>query len=939
MVLKLMSPMAQELRSRVFNSLFTIVFFLLILFGSKNALSQSVLLPGDVVIVSVNSSEDSFDFIPLVKLERGTKVWFSNGKWDENTLTITEGAEVEIVIKDPIEAGTNIHINEIEDPRVEVTGHLFFSGEGDRVLAFQKDEGISRVIYGIGWGNLEIWNHDLEVGSEIPTSISKETKTLLHLGLEDNYQYYLRNGASGTPSMLLSFVGDVANWRGKSKAFNSIGTAFRILAPPVILFNESVSTVKEGDLISLNVAIYEHDGSKLSVDVEFNPFTSTADTNDVSGFQKKTFNFTGLIGDAVYGVEIPTHDDDQFEGTENAFFQLTNLTKGHFGDFVTHLAFIPDNEIPAVELIEISYANIPNADFIKIQNTENEVVDLSGWKLTSRGFSFEFEENFKLEPFQTFKLFNSFDEEGDERAWLNRDNGTLDLRAPDNKKVSSLRYNLQIASSEKVKESETRNTKLSSEDIGSPKIVQSVSSKTQILGKESPQKEGWYTTSPEQNELKERFFWNERLQTFERVDALEFSSEFGSTQIAFFSTEELELSLEKSVQASEDSLANELLIEPKREVSFTISATDVDENGIVNGFEGYNFIQNNSDFPIRVKDFLFETNKQLKENALYPMIFLWENDGMGWETSSVLAEQEMIPSKASFWVKADSSFEKTQIFFQAQDFSEEEEYSEFEEPITSISFELTNENSITSLTVNLFEEANTIRVNELNPKMEFGSFSTTNDFLLAGLNYGANWNSVVNLKNLESERIVLPIGFNTSTNGEIKFSVKDWSNVPSDWQIFIEDTETGREYEINQRWQLEFEFRAKESENELEYENQNEPFILQKKTIEDRFKLVLTPSGIEESFIDSPDEISLNQNYPNPFNPTTTISFFLPESIEVKLTIFNVVGQPVAVLADGVFAEGEHEFEWNATGLPSGMYIYQLEVGTKVMTQKMTLVK
>jgi len=65
----------------------------------------------------------------------------------------------------------------------------------------------------------------------------------------------------------------------------------------------------------------------------------------------------------------------------------------------------------------------------------------------------------------------------------------------------------------------------------------------------------------------------------------------------------------------------------------------------------------------------------------------------------------------------------------------------------------------------------------------------------------------------------------------------------------------------------------------------------------------------------------------------------MPEEGEIKLSIFNIVGQPVAVLLEGTRAQGEHSLEWDASDMPSGIYIYQLEVGTKIMTRKMTLVK
>lgn len=83
----------------------------------------------------------------------------------------------------------------------------------------------------------------------------------------------------------------------------------------------------------------------------------------------------------------------------------------------------------------------------------------------------------------------------------------------------------------------------------------------------------------------------------------------------------------------------------------------------------------------------------------------------------------------------------------------------------------------------------------------------------------------------------------------------------------------------------------------------------------------MVPPGVELQDESIPEQIELFQNYPNPFNPATTISFYLPEPVEVSLSVFNVVGQPVTTLTKGVLNAGEHHFEWNATGYPSGMYI------------------
>ena len=81
----------------------------------------------------------------------------------------------------------------------------------------------------------------------------------------------------------------------------------------------------------------------------------------------------------------------------------------------------------------------------------------------------------------------------------------------------------------------------------------------------------------------------------------------------------------------------------------------------------------------------------------------------------------------------------------------------------------------------------------------------------------------------------------------------------------------------------------------------------------------------------------LSANYPNPFNPTTTISYSLAQEIHVKLAVYDVLGQQVAVLADEVQSAGNHFATFNAVNLPSGMYFYRLEAGSNIQVDKMIL--
>ena len=100
--------------------------------------------------------------------------------------------------------------------------------------------------------------------------------------------------------------------------------------------------------------------------------------------------------------------------------------------------------------------------------------------------------------------------------------------------------------------------------------------------------------------------------------------------------------------------------------------------------------------------------------------------------------------------------------------------------------------------------------------------------------------------------------------------------------------------------------------------------------------------GIDESTI--PDVFALHNNYPNPFNPVTNITYDIPEVADVKLEIYNVMGQKVRTLATGSHEPGRYRVLWNATndlgqGLSSGMYIYRIQAGDFVSVKKLVLMK
>jgi hypothetical protein len=89
-----------------------------------------------------------------------------------------------------------------------------------------------------------------------------------------------------------------------------------------------------------------------------------------------------------------------------------------------------------------------------------------------------------------------------------------------------------------------------------------------------------------------------------------------------------------------------------------------------------------------------------------------------------------------------------------------------------------------------------------------------------------------------------------------------------------------------------------------------------------------------------PSEVSLRQNYPNPFNPSTQITFSVPEAQGVTLDVYNMLGQHVATLANNeMVSAGSHAYNFDASQLSSGVYLYKLSTANQSVVKKMTLIK
>ncbi|NQU05148.1 MAG: T9SS type A sorting domain-containing protein [Calditrichaeota bacterium] len=115
----------------------------------------------------------------------------------------------------------------------------------------------------------------------------------------------------------------------------------------------------------------------------------------------------------------------------------------------------------------------------------------------------------------------------------------------------------------------------------------------------------------------------------------------------------------------------------------------------------------------------------------------------------------------------------------------------------------------------------------------------------------------------------------------------------------------------NQATELEWKVFAYDSEDSVESDH--------------TFQLTIAPLSVTNADNELPEEFSLSPVYPNPFNPSAQIDFALPQTTNIKLTVWDAAGRHLNVIASGQFPAGYHNVTWHANNLPTGVYIFSLE--------------
>jgi len=99
------------------------------------------------------------------------------------------------------------------------------------------------------------------------------------------------------------------------------------------------------------------------------------------------------------------------------------------------------------------------------------------------------------------------------------------------------------------------------------------------------------------------------------------------------------------------------------------------------------------------------------------------------------------------------------------------------------------------------------------------------------------------------------------------------------------------------------------------------------------------PVNVNSNPLLFPNEFVISQNYPNPFNPTTKIKYSVPQSSNVVIKVFDILGNEIETLANEEKYIGTYELTWYAEQLPSGVYFYRLQAGDFIETKKMVLLR
>jgi len=226
------------------------------------AWGQTTLSPGDLMMVTVNADgSDNFDFVPLVDLEAGTIINFTDNAWvtSSTALTTNEGTLV-YKASGSVSKGTVVsYPGSTGGEWLSGGGSFNCATSGDNILAYQGNSNSPTFIYGIGWAISSPWPYNSNTNtSDIPSNLSAGAYTIVSLGTADNYQYSTSNGTSGSPLELRELISNPNNWNGNSSAaYTALSASFTVISgvPTAIISADPALTERNLNGKEINIEL------------------------------------------------------------------------------------------------------------------------------------------------------------------------------------------------------------------------------------------------------------------------------------------------------------------------------------------------------------------------------------------------------------------------------------------------------------------------------------------------------------------------------------------------------------------------------------------------------------------------------------------------------------------------------------------------------------
>ncbi|MGM0546455.1 MAG: lamin tail domain-containing protein [Bacteroidota bacterium] len=903
-----------------------------------------------------------------------------------------------IIVEEPSAVSGNQSVNE---GSVEKLNNYNLTNGGEELYVYLADEEETNpedhpdtFLYAVtnktSWDSAELDNTGLTNGLEALSNFGDSQN--------DNAQYL--GTREGTKSNLLNNISEVVDYWETSdgsgdQSFSFDDTNFTLVDPPTIAFRSAQISGEEGTTVDIEVELVEANGSDVDVEVAFLENASTAKNgDDFASYSTTTVSFSaGDDSGTTKTISIDLTDDGYFEGSEKAVFKLQNISTGTLLDPIEKTVTIEDVNTPEIVINEIhadpadgtdgdadgNDERDPNDDeFVELVNNSSEDIDISGWTFFNENdLKHTFPDGTVIPANRALVLFGDDEvspqgnyggaivQSTNESATLGLINTGQLIQLEDSKgnEVISIDYPEANNGQSLVRDPEitgdfkehsdvdeagdnlfSPGTKADGSAFGSQYAIgirgsegwRMMSSPTQNTTFEDLLGTLWMQGVPNSNDPSGELTlaqWSESDATFEVPSNMSDDMTPGKGYIVYvFEDDELNT---PGIQGGFPKVLGTDETE-NNTVDVAVSATDADgENGI-DGNEGWNLLGNPFGTDLSVSALLAKLEElDASANA---NIYVWDHADNGGNGNYVtLNDGDRIAPFQAFFVKFDAEVSETNFEFNKNDFEANtgaEFYKDNEGDGFSFDLRLHGEQYYDSYMLE-FSKNGTV---DLDRYDAYKLFSLNPESINL---FSVHGNSRLQKNALPQEletAMEIPLSFDANGRKELTFRWEDdFEDIPSDWDLILIDTQEDRE--INIRTSQEYQFAVSSDDGEDASEKQT---LLNKRNSSQensRFILAVDPNLDEMESGEIPESVKLNPNYPNPFNPTTTIPYELAEDAEVKLTVWNMIGQKVATLVDGMVDAGSHEETWNASNMPSGIYIARFEVGGEVFTRKMTLIK